>query len=61
MEIKITNEGLFYAALVLAMGIALGGGGLYTVTSGEKGVIYKVNRLTGETMICTPSSCSSLQ
>lgn len=60
MEIKITNEGLFYSALVLAIGIALGGG-LYTVTSGEKGVIYKVNRLTGETMICTPSSCSSLQ
>ena len=61
MEIKITNKGLFFSALILAIGIAIGGGGLYTVSESEKGVIYKVNRITGETVICKPTSCSPLK
>lgn len=60
MEIKITNEGIFFAALVLAIGIAIGGGGLYTVSESEKGIMYKVNRITGETLVCTPSSCKKI-
>lgn len=58
MEVKITNKGLFASALVLAIGIAIGGGGLYTVSESEKGVFYKVHRVTGQTYLCTPSGCS---
>lgn len=60
MEVKVTNENLFFSALVLAIGIA-SGGGLYSVSESEKGVIYKVNRITGQTFLCTSSSCSQLK
>lgn len=58
MEVKITNKDLFASALVLAKGMAIGGGGIYTVVESKKRAIYRVNRITGQTYFCTPSGFS---
>lgn len=58
MEVKITNKGLFASELVLAKGIAIGGGGIYTLVESKKRAIYKVNRIAGQTYLCTPSGFS---
>lgn len=56
MELKVSESGLL-ATAILAVGIVLAGGGLYTIKPAEEGVVYKLNRVTGELLRCTHEGC----